>query len=178
MEKIDLDLDNENEMVFRVQIQGTRPGQPLCRLMIENNDITHTITGDFLKNNEVAILIPPMKGLVSEGTYDSYLEVLVDDRVFIPLEMQINFEESVMVVAETISRKSKPKFSASASLVSSRQTKKIDESEKPVIKATHPAKVRRDKRLEEVRNSNKKENTYSEKDIMDLVRKIRNKSKN
>ena len=77
MEKINLDLDNENEMMFKVEIQGTRPGQPLCRLMIENDEITYTINGDFLKNNEVAILVPPMKGVLNEGTYDSYLEVLV-----------------------------------------------------------------------------------------------------
>ena len=85
MEKIDLDLDDENEMMFNVQIEGTRPGEPLCRLMIENKDISHVVVGEFLPNDEVSIVIPPMKDILKEGTYDSYLEVLIDDRVFINL---------------------------------------------------------------------------------------------
>ena len=43
MEKIDLDLDNENEMTFNVVIEGTRPGEPLCRLMIENEDMSFSM---------------------------------------------------------------------------------------------------------------------------------------
>ena len=52
MEIIELDLDNENEMTFKVQIEGTTPGEPICRLMIETNDINHAITGQFLDNDE------------------------------------------------------------------------------------------------------------------------------
>ena len=176
---IDLDLDNENEMMFKVQIEGTRPGQPLCRLMIEGSEMTHAINGDFLPNSEVAILIPPLKGILKEGTYDSYLEVLVDDRVFIPLEMQVKFEETVKVVAEAITnRKVKP--TAKASLLSS--NKKEIKSEMTEIKAskTHPAKIRRDAKLDELKKQNSKtnENIVSENDIMDLVRRLRNKTKN
>ena len=180
MEKIDLDLDNENEMMFRVEIQGTKPGQPLCRLMIEGEEITHTVTGDFLPNNEVAILIPPMKGMINEGTYDSYLEVLVDDRVFIPLEMKINFEESVKVVAETITKRAKPKVKATASILSSNKKQvpvekvKKENIDKP---SSHPAKKRRDQKLAEAKKSTNNKNTYTEKDIMNLVRKIRSKTK-
>ena len=42
MEIIDLDLDNENEMMFKVVIEGTRPGEPLCRLIIEGEDNVYT----------------------------------------------------------------------------------------------------------------------------------------
>ena len=33
MNKIDLDLDNENEMTFNVVIEGTRPGDPFADLV-------------------------------------------------------------------------------------------------------------------------------------------------
>jgi len=154
MEKIDLDLDNENEMTFNVVIEGTRPGEPLCRLMIENEDMSFSMQGDFLPNNEVSIVIPPLKGMLKEGSYDSYLEVLVDDRVFIPLEMQINFEESVKVMAETVKRKKRKPVKATASLVSASIKKKNEgrkvitqeeEVEESVVKK-HPAKKRRDER--------------------------------
>ena len=157
MDKIDLDLDNENEMTFNVVIEGTRPGEPLCRLMIENEDMSFSMQGDFLPNNEVAIIVPPLKGMLKEGSYDSYLEVLVDDRVFIPLEMKINFEESVKVMAETVRRKKRTPVTASASLVSAGVKKVDNKVDKKVImkedhnsikesKSIHPAKKRRDER--------------------------------
>jgi hypothetical protein len=155
MERIKLDLDNENEMTFNVVIEGTRPGEPLCRLMIENEDMSFSMQGDFLPNNEVAIVVPKLKGILKEGNYDSYLEVLVDDRVFIPLEMQIDFEESVKVVAETVKRKKRKPVTAAASLVSAnvkkydnKEGRKVIMEEEPVeeSKMIHPAKKRRDAR--------------------------------
>jgi len=155
MEKIDLDLDNENEMTFNVVIEGTRPGEPLCRLMIENEDMSFSMQGDFLPDNEVSIVVPPLKGILKEGNYDSYLEVLVDDRVFIPLELQINFEQSVKVMAETVKRKKRKPLKASASLISTNIKKSSNKKEKNVIisnepieeaKSIHPAKKRRDAR--------------------------------
>lgn len=155
MEIIDLDLDNDNEMTFNVTIEGTRPGEPLCRLMIENEDISFSMQGEFLPNNEVSILVPPLKGILKEGKYDSYLEVLVDDRIFVPLEMKINFEQSVKVVAENANRKIRKPISASANLISS-NIKKNNNKEKTrnslkeevieEIKVIHPAKKRRDQR--------------------------------
>lgn len=155
MEIIDLDLDNDNEMTFNVTIEGTRPGEPLCRLMIENEDISFSMQGEFLPNNEVSILVPPLKGILKEGKYDSYLEVLVDDRIFVPLEMKINFEQSVKVVAENANRKIRKPISASANLISS-NIKKNNNKEKTrislkeevneEIKVVHPAKKRRDQR--------------------------------
>ena len=155
MERIKLDLDNENEMTFNVIIEGTRPGEPLCRLMIENEDMSFSMQGDFLPNNEVSIVVPKLKGILKEGNYDSYLEVLVDDRVFIPLEMKIDFEESVKVMAETVKRKKRKPLSASASLVSAnvkktgnKEGRKVIMEEEPIEESVviHPAKKRRDAR--------------------------------
>ena len=155
MERIKLDLDNENEMTFNVLIEGTRPGEPLCRLMIENEDMSFSMQGDFLPNNEVSIVVPKLKGILKEGDYHSYLEVLVDDRVFIPLELKIDFEQSVKVVAETVKRKKRKSVSASASLVSASVKKSDNKEDRKVImedepieesRVIHPAKKRRDAR--------------------------------
>ncbi len=123
--------------------------------MIENEDMSLSMQGDFLENNEVSIVIPPLKGMLKEGNYDSYLEVLVDDRVFIPLEMEINFEQSVKVMAETVKRKRRQPVTASASLVSASVKKSRNKEETKVImeeepleesRSVHPAKKRRDNR--------------------------------
>jgi hypothetical protein len=176
MDEIDLDLDNENEMTFNVVIEGTRPGEPLCRLMIENEDMSFSMQGDFLPNNEVAIIVPPLKGMLKEGSYDSYLEVLVDDRVFIPLEMKINFEESVKVMAETVKRKKRKPVTASASLVSAnvkkgdnKESRKVIMEEEPIkeSRSVHPAKKRRDDRK-----------VVTGDDINSMVSALRNKLNN
>lgn len=175
MEIIELDLDNENEMTFNVVIEGTRPGEPLCRLMIENEDMSFSMQGDFLSNNEVAIVIPPLKGILKEGKYDSYLEVLVDDRVFIPLEMKINFEESIKVVAESKFQKKKKRLNASASLVKTKTrnntanikkefvSEAIEENNIPV--SVHPAKRRRDERTKKLTDT----------DILKMISKVKSK---
>jgi len=175
MEIIELDLDNENEMTFNVVIEGTRPGEPLCRLMIENEDMSFSMQGDFLPNNEVAIVIPPLKGILKEGKYDSYLEVLVDDRVFIPLEMKINFEESIKVVAESKFQKKKKRLNASASLVKTKTrnntenikkefvSESIEENSIPI--SVHPAKRRRDERTKKLTDT----------DILKMISKVKSK---
>ena len=171
MDKINLDLDNENEMTFNVIIEGTRPGEPLCRLMIENEDISFSMQGDFLPNDEVTIIVPPLKGILKEGSYDSYLEVLVDDRVFIPLEMEIEFEQSIKVVAESVKKKKRVPVKTSAKFVGM-NVKKNDDNQIQEIKTdnlsetkyTHPAKKRRDARK-----------IVTGKDVDDMVRVLRNK---
>lgn len=172
MEKIDLDLDDENEITFKVQIEGTRPGEPLCRLMIEGHGLTHSITGDFLPDDQVEIVIPTMKNILREGSYDSYLEVLVDDRVFIPLELKINFENSIKVVAEAVSKNTKKKLSANASLISTKVRNKkkvqtIKEEQKVEKRIKHPAKKRYDEN----------KNVITEDDILDIVKKLKSKVK-
>ena len=173
MNRINLDLDNENEMTFNVVIEGTRPGEPLCRLMIENEDMSFSMQGDFLPNDEVSIIEPPLKGILKEGSYDSYLEVLVDDRVFIPLEMKIDFEQSIKVVAESVKRKKRTPVKASASLVSANvkkienditQNVIIDDDQIDESRIVHPAKKRRDTRK-----------VVTSDDINSMVAALRNK---
>ena len=173
MDKIELDLDNENEMTFNVVIEGTRPGEPLCRLMIENDDISFSMQGDFLPNNEVSIIVPPLKGILKEGKYDSYLEVLVDDRVFIPLEMKIEFEESIKVVAESKSRKKRQRLQATASLLNTKTKSSSDvvKNKTPefIEESTniHPAKRRRDERIKMVTKT----------DIVDMINKAKERKR-
>ena len=38
-------------------------------------DMSFSMQGDFLPGNEVSIVVPPLKGILKEGSYDSYLEV-------------------------------------------------------------------------------------------------------
>ena len=124
MQHIDLFLDADNELVFKVKVEGTRPGKSSCRLIVEGNDIDYMFKGDFISQDEVSIVIPPLSKMIKEGKYSTKLEVLVDDRIFVPLTMDANFEKSVTVQAESVVRGRK-KATATASLVTSPVKNKI-----------------------------------------------------
>jgi len=123
MTPIDLMLDNDNELRFKVNIEGTRPGNSVCRLMLEGHDIQYGFKGFQTSDGEISITIPPLKGFIKEGVYNTHLEVVVDDRIFIPLEMKFNFEKSVEVTAEALVRPKRTKPFASAVLLETDITK-------------------------------------------------------
>ena len=52
MTTIDLMIDEENELTFQVQIEGTRPGKAKCRLMLESKGMSLAFEGQtpFLSN--------------------------------------------------------------------------------------------------------------------------------
>ena len=156
---IDLMLDNDNELRFKVNIEGSRPGTSVCRLMLENDDLQYGFKGTETSDGEISIFIPPLKSLLKEGVYDTHLEVVVDDRIFIPLEMKINFEKSVSVTAESVSRSKRKKLAASAVLVDSPKTS-----------------TPRRKTLREINDSNdaKKDNkSIDGKQILELLKTIK-----
>ena len=45
MSSINLMIDEENELTFQVQIEGTRPGEAKCRLMLETEDMSLAFSG-------------------------------------------------------------------------------------------------------------------------------------
>ena len=159
MTPIDLMLDNDNELRFKVNIEGTRPGTSICRLMLENDDIHYGFKGIQTSDGEISVVIPPLKNILKEGVYNTHLEVVVDDRIFIPLEMKINFEKSVIVTAESVSRSKRKKLTASAVLVDSPKTN-----------------TTKGKTLREVSNSNSKKKeskSIDGKQILELLKTIK-----
>jgi len=161
MSKINLMIDEENELTFEVQIEGTRPGTSKCRLMLESNDMTLAFPGES-SAGEVTVVLPPLDHVLKEGTYDMTLEVVVDDRYFEPLKLQGEFEKRLKVTAESVKVKTKPRVKTSASLV------EVKKKESPVI-----ASVKNKKRTSSKIKENKK--IVSDKDIYDLINKLSRK---
>jgi len=129
MNAIDLMLDEENELTFQLDVEGSRPGDVECRLVLENTDMSLAFKADKYRGEEVNVVLPPLEHILKEGTYNMSLEVLVDDRHFIPLTIEGNFEKSVKVTAAPRVSHKRQKAKASASLVevtSSRKSKKIE----------------------------------------------------
>ena len=135
MSTIELMIDEENELTFQVQVEGTRPGKAKCRLMLESKNMMLAFEGQST-GDEVAVTLPPLDHIIKEGTYDMTLEVVVDDRFFEPLKLQGAFEKRLKVTAEAVTVRSKPRVRTSASLVE-------------VKKKSKPAKVKVNNRSKE-----------------------------
>lgn len=157
MSTIDLMIDEENELTFQVQIEGTRPGTAKCRLMLESKNMMLAFEGQS-SGEEVSVTLPPLDHIIKEGTYDMTLEVVVDDRFFEPLKLQGAFEKRLKVTAEAVTVRSKPKVRTSASLV---EVKKKDK----------PAKVQVSNRSKEKVIRETKKN-LSDQDIMNIIREL------
>ena len=105
MSSIDLLLDEENELTFALKIEGTRPATAQCRLVLENKDMSLIFNSDTYDGEEVSIVLPPLSHVLKEGQYNMNLEVIVEDKFFKPLELVGNFEKSISIVAEAVTKK-------------------------------------------------------------------------
>ena len=155
MSTIELMIDEENELTFQVQIEGTRPGSSKCRLMLESKGMSLAFDGQST-GDEVTVVLPPLDHIIKEGTYDMTLEVVVDDRFFEPLKLQGAFEKRLKVTAEAVTVRSKPKVRTSASLVE-------------VNRQSKPGSVKMSNRSKEKVLSEKKE-VLTDKDIMNIIK--------
>ena len=116
MQKIDLDLDKDNELVFKLSIVGSSPATSESRFMLESGAYSLSFPASKLENGEVTVQIPSLEKVLKEGTYSAVLEVIVDDRVFKPIELTTEFKKSLSVVAESVVKR-RPKTSVTASSV-------------------------------------------------------------
>lgn len=159
MTPIDLMLDEENELRFKVNIEGSRPGNSVSRLVLEGPEMSMIFEGT-QQDGELVVVVPELVNVLKEGTYDSHLEVLIDDRIFVPLEMKTKFERSIKVTAEAVVRKPKvkQKVKASATLVESN----------PVVNMFN-------KRKKKEVLENKDNNVVTDKDIQNLLNALRRK---
>jgi hypothetical protein len=167
--KIDLMIDEENELTFQVNIQGTRPGSAKCRLMLESKGMSLAFEGHNT-GDEVSVVLPPLDHVLSEGVYDMTLEVVVDDRYFEPLKIQGEFEKRLKVTAEAVKVKSKPRVSTSASLL---EVKKSKPSNAGIVNISSNS-TRKTKPVNRKISESKNKSTevISDKDIWNLIEKL------
>ena len=103
MEKLELKLDESNGLIFEVNITGadSEEAEPKYRFFCGANNMELVVEGRSV-DGKVYVDIPVLKDILNEGTYPARLEVLVDDRYFTPLEMNVEFKKSLMVTAESV----------------------------------------------------------------------------
>lgn len=121
LETIDLDMEEANELLFKVKIEGADQAPVKVRMVCESGDVAfmfngRTAGGDGL----VSFNLPVMKDKLKEGLYQSRVEVLIENRYFAPVQFQVNFKKAVKVVAESVNfapRKVAPEIKVTAAPV-------------------------------------------------------------
>lgn len=102
-ETISLDIDESNELAFRIKMEGTAAAPAKVRLVCEGDDFAYMFNGYGTGEPEVVqFTLPRMGSKITEGSYAARVEVLVENRYFAPLQFQIEFKKTLSVVAEAI----------------------------------------------------------------------------
>jgi len=103
MADFEVHLDEENELRFNVTAEGTDATASVkSRMVLESSKMDLVFQGTTIPGGEVSVIVPSLKGVLNEGLYNTRLEVVIDDRIFTPLQLTANFKQSVKVMAEAI----------------------------------------------------------------------------
>ena len=107
MEDMKLSLDRENVLEFNVDIQGyantSTTNHPQVRLFLEQKNIGFCMPAK-KDNKTYSVVIPEMKNIIESGPCDARMEVIIDNKYFVPWESKIEFDREVKVEAAPIIR--------------------------------------------------------------------------
>lgn len=132
---IDLRLDEENELTFEVTVQGSSSTSPIYRFVCESEDMSFVFRGIPVGENQVQVIIPPLEKKIKEGIHDAHLEVIVENKLFVPMQLSANFKVSTRVVAEGVRVNNKLAQAKSPSVTVS-SAKIINDKESAVVEET------------------------------------------
>jgi hypothetical protein len=134
LETVDLDMEESNELAFKVKVEGAAGNSAKVRLVCEDKNVSFMFEGTGTgEEGVVQFTIPRMVDKLLEGTYPARVEVLIENRYFAPVLFQIAFKKPMKVVAEAvIPKKRSAEVSVSASPVRVVQLQRVVEA-KPVV---------------------------------------------
>ena len=128
MSDFEIYLDSDNELTFSVEIQGAESSPVRSQFIVETPRGINLAFEGKSKDCEITVDVPSLKGMLTEGTYNTRLEVIVDDRIFVPLSMEALIKPTVKVEAVVRSAQKVTAPSVTASVVSRKKQKTISES--------------------------------------------------
>lgn len=99
MSTVDIFLDTDNELAFSVEIQGAAGSTVKSQFVLEGPKGINLCFQGRPQPGEVVVDIPALKGMLSEGVYKTRLEMLVDDKLFTPLTLDVNIKPAIKVEA-------------------------------------------------------------------------------
>jgi hypothetical protein len=95
----DIYLDTDNELKFTVAIEGVGEASVRSQFILEGPKGISLAFEGRADGTEISVDVPSLKGMLREGLYNTRLEVIVDDRIFTPLQMQATLKPAIKVEA-------------------------------------------------------------------------------
>ena len=100
---VELQLEEENELLFKVVVQGASSKPAAIRLVCEQDDMSLVFKGSPSDDGNICFRIPPMgKILLPETVYDCSVEILVEGKFFRPVQFPVKFKADVKCVVESV----------------------------------------------------------------------------
>ena len=185
MSSFDIYLDDDNEIRFGVNVEGSERHDVKCRMMMEaSNSMSLFFPGNKVADGEVQVIVPSLKNVLKEGTYPVKLEVIIDDRIFTPLEASVNVRRSVKVTAEAIVTPVRKSPSVTANILSEvveasppppkkQPAKKRATKERPTQKSVRENRGRRKtKTIKQSRQKSRQSSTLSDREFAKLIESL------
>ena len=105
MDIMKLSLDRKNILEFNVNIQGyahtLASTGPKVRMILEQKDMGFCVHAT-KEGKMYSVVIPEMKNIMESGMCDARMEVIIDNKYFVPWESQIEFDENLKVEATAV----------------------------------------------------------------------------
>lgn len=95
-----LDLTESAEMEFEAEIFGTADKPSSIRFVIEGPDFELGCKV-IEEGNTIKVQVPKLKGILASGVYESRLEVVINDKLFVPMRESIEFNPNVELDIKT-----------------------------------------------------------------------------
>lgn len=92
-------LDESTKLAFGVTITGAE-GTPTARFVIEGRDFSLMFPCNKLEEGGIEVMIDEMGHILKAGEYPVRLEVVIENKIFTPMEDTIIFEPSVEVFSK------------------------------------------------------------------------------
>ena len=171
MEDMKLSLDRENILEFNVDIQGyantSTSKEPQVRLFLEQKNIGFCMPAK-KDNKTYSVIIPEMKNIMESGSCDARMEVIIDNKYFVPWESKIEFDREVKVEAAPVIREeSKPNVSVQVKPLIKEEPK--PEPAKPVIREEAPPKPKKKAPLQLIVDNKPKKKIKKESASIDSI---------
>jgi hypothetical protein len=103
-ELLELKIDDNNEIIFKVVVEGTESAEPAkTRFVCEGGQTNFMFKGDLTEEGNVRFVIPPLRGAIKEDKVcNGRIEVLVENRYFVPVEFDVVFVQPVKIFTESV----------------------------------------------------------------------------
>lgn len=94
-----LKLDESTKLEFGVSVTGA-DSKPTARFIIEGKDFSIMLPCRNV-NEQTEVEIPALKHILPAGEYPVRLEVVIDNKIYTPMEEQIRFEPCIEIATKT-----------------------------------------------------------------------------